>query len=457
MTLKRREMLMGAAAVAAASVTTGSRAAERGGAAQAEVPLSQPSPAMAAAPLMNMSRAFQVMAEEGIDALVLGQGTNFYHASGQQPVTTRMGHQPYSFAIVTRSEEQPLRLVLSSFAYYFLLSDALDAQAQPIYLYTGADPEDPEEALPLAVFPDRGEVPMDGIESRRASLTYLADQQRAAAPGLLKALNKALSDSGVIKGTIALDYDVMRPLLAESFPDATFVGASGALSRIRPIKSALEIDLMRQAATMNAEAALAAVSAVRAGATYRDLRNVFAAEAAMRGNRSVFMVVDRVSAGHFDAPFRDGQSFLIDAVSEYRGYHGDYGRTVFLGEPTQPMTKATNAMGRAWDEVRHALKPGMRFSEVGELGRYTLRKMGANYSVSFAPHSVGLYHTDHLDQAGIGGAWADLTLEPGMIISVDCPLLEAGVGGSAHLEDLMLITENGSEPINDVGDQVIVV
>jgi hypothetical protein len=31
------------------------------------------------------------------------------------------------------------------------------------------------------------------------------------------------------------------------------------------------------------------------------------------------------------------------------------------------------------------------------------------------------------------------------------------VGGSAHLEDLMLITADGSEAINDVGDEVIVV
>lgn len=415
-----------------------------------------PIPGTMTTPPMNMSRAKQIMEEDGIDALILGEGVNFYHASGHRPVTTRMGHRPGAFAIVTRSESQPLTLVLASFTYYYQLADSLDAEKYPIYLYTGPEPENASEALPIFVFPDRSEVPMDEIESRRASLTSMADRERRAAAGLAPALTKALTDLGVAKGTIALDHDSIRALLGDTLPSAKFVGASNALSRIRPIKSAIEIDLMRQAATMNAEAALAAVKTVRSGATYRDLRNVFAAEAALRGNRSVFMVVDRVSSEHVDAPFRDGQSFLIDAVSEYQGYHGDYGRTVFLGEPSKSMAKATQAMGRAWDEVRHSLKPGMRFSEVSALGKQTLKKLGANYAVSFTPHSVGLYHTDHVDPSGIGFGWQDLVLEPGMIISVDCPLLEAGIGGSAHLEDLMLITATGSEPINPIGNQVII-
>lgn len=463
MSVKRRQVLMGAAGLAAAATAAGSstasRAATGDGAPGAASAMSAPvtTPQAKATPLMNRSRATQIMEGDGIDALVLSEGTNFYHASGHRPVTTRMGHRPTAVAIITRQQSQPLTLVLASFTYYFQLSDSLDADKYPIYLYTGPELEDASEALPISVFPDRNEAPMDDIETRRASLTFLAEKERSAAPGLAPALARALTELGLAKGKIAVDHQSTHALLADALPNASFVGASNALSRIRPIKSATEIDLMRRAATLNAEAALAAVKTVRAGASYRDLRNVFAAEAALRGNRSVFMVVDRVSSEHFDAPFRDGQSFLIDAVSEYQGYHGDYGRTVFLGEPTRPMAQATQTIGRAWDEVRHAIKPGMRFSEVSALGKQTLKKLGGNYEVSFTPHSVGLYHTDHVDQAGAGFAWQDLVLEPGMIISVDCPLLAAGVGGSAHLEDLMLITATGSEPINAVGDQVIVV
>ena len=121
------------------------------------------------------------------------------------------------------------------------------------------------------------------------------------------------------------------------------------------------------------------------------------------------------------------------------------------------MAKATTAIGTAWDEVRNALKPGMRFSEISALGQQTLKKLGVSYSVPFTPHSVGLYHTDHVGKAGARAFREDWVLEKGMILSVDCPLVDAGVGGSAHLEDLTLITENGCESINDVGNQTIIV
>ena len=42
-----------------------------------------------------------------------------------------------------------------------------------------------------------------------------------------------------------------------------------------------------------------------------------------------------------------------------------------------------------------------------------------------------------------------------MILSIDCPIIESGIGGSAHLEDLVLITADGSEAINDTAQQVI--
>lgn len=268
---------------------------------------------------------------------------------------------------------------------------------------------------------------------------------------------KALKDVGLLNGKIAIDHPNVRALVEEAAPNASLTNADTALRRIRPIKSDIEIALMRQASLANTEATLAAVQTVRAGATYRELRSTFYAEAARRENRGVFLVIDRVSSDLYDAPFENGQAFLIDAVSEYQGYHGDYGRTVFIGEPAKAMKDATDAMGQAWSEVQHQLKPGMLFSEIMTLGRSMLKKMGVNYTVSFTPHSVGLYHTDHVGMAGAAAFREDPVLEKGMIISVDCPLLEAGVGGSAHLEDLTLITEDGAEPIHDIGNQTILV
>lgn len=42
-------------------------------------------------------------------------------------------------------------------------------------------------------------------------------------------------------------------------------------------------------------------------------------------------------------------------------------------------------------------------------------------------------------------------------LSVDCPAMNTGIGGSAHMEDLSLITLHGAEPIHTVTDPVIIV
>jgi Xaa-Pro aminopeptidase len=409
-------------------------------------------------PRMNLNKARSVMDELKLDALVLGQGVNVYHATGENPITTRMGHPPGMFAIVPRRDDLPISIILSSFTYYYQLSDVITPNDFAIYQYTapGKNTES-SEAAPLHIFPDRKIARLDDIESRRASLTQLAAAEILATPGTTSAFAAAFKDLGLMSANIATDTPSIQPMLETLSEKISVVDADLPLRRIRPVKSDLEIALMRQAANANAEAALAAVRSIRAGATYRDLRSIFYAEAALRGNNGVFMVVDRICSEHYDAPFRDGQSFLIDAVSHGDGYHGDYGRTVFLGEPSAQMAKVTSTIGKAWDEVRHALKPGMRFSEIRELGQSTIKKLGGNYTVSFSPHSVGLYHTDHVGQSGANPHREDIVLEKGMIISVDCPLLESGFGGSAHLEDLTLITADGSEPINKVGDQIILI
>ena len=50
-----------------------------------------------------------------------------------------------------------------------------------------------------------------------------------------------------------------------------------------------------------------------------------------------------------------------------------------------------------------------------------------------------------------------MVLEKNMVLSIDCPMGATGMGGSSHLEDLMLITDDGAEPINGIGSQTLMV
>jgi Xaa-Pro aminopeptidase len=214
---------------------------------------------------------------------------------------------------------------------------------------------------------------------------------------------------------------------------------------------------MRYAASANAEAALATARAARELAGIRAVRERYYAELAARGGTGVFMVVDGSNCETYDAPLVEGSAFLIDCVGRFHNYHGDYARTVFVGEPAARMRLTTEALALGWSAIQERLRPGISYSQIREIGAEALRKGGFDVQVGFNPHSVGLWHGDdpRRDEAPRSPR-DEITLEPGMILSVDCPAFDTGIGGTAHLEDLVLITRDGFEPLNDMGSRIVV-
>ena len=314
-------------------------------------------------------------------------------------------------------------------------------------------------ARPPFVFNDKGELPQRDFEIYREHALNAALAKHPASANAEWALTKAVRDMGLHKGRIAVDHRVIAGIYESAGFAATTVDADYAIRRIRTIKSPTEIKLMRIAAQLNADAALAAVKQVRAGATHKELRASFFAEAALRGNAPLFLQIDTVTSEIYDAELKDGEAFAIDAVSLGFHYFGDYGRTIFVGEPSRAMKRATDAISFGWDAVREALKPGLRYSEINALGREAMKKAGFDFDVAVSPHSVGLAHTDDPGRGGPGAYWVkgDTVLEENMVISVDMPIRHSGVGGSAHLEDLTLITKDGAVQINDIGDRIVMV
>jgi Xaa-Pro aminopeptidase len=215
---------------------------------------------------------------------------------------------------------------------------------------------------------------------------------------------------------------------------------------------------MRFAAQSNVDAAVAAARSVREIGTTRGLRARFYAEAAARGNLGVFMVVNGSSTEVIEEPLREGMAFAIDCVSHCRFYHGDFARTVFVGEPAAQAKRVTRAIEIAWDDIRSQLRAGRRFADVTRIGRESLKKQGVDFNVSFTPHSVGLFHTDHPQASLLSPRGPEnLVLEENTVLSVDHPVLESGLGGTMHLEDLTLIRSDGSEPLHTVPPPVLMV
>jgi Xaa-Pro aminopeptidase len=398
-------------------------------------------------PLINRDRAETVMQHFGVAAMVLADPTNIYYATGFWPQTIVMGHVGSSLAVVPADKTKPVTLITAQFLHYFFNLDATPKDSPlVIKLYTAPD-QDSENAAPPTFFrsAEGGSVDHHERATRGSTLAQLEAHPAFASAAL--ALRSVLADLG---GPLATDNVVPGSLIGGN---QSYKAAGPLLRRIRMIKSAHEIGLMRIAAQSNCEAARAAIGSVGVGDRYKDLQNAFFAETGRRGGKPVFMSTDYTAFRENEGVITDGRSFSIDAVGSYAGYHGDYGRTIIVGEPQPALRRAVDAAILCNETVSQALRPGLHFSDIVRLGQETIAKAGYNISTPSSPHSVGLFHTDEaFKDDGLVFAKADHLIEENMVLSVDCPMLQTDMGGSVHLEDLWLITADGCEPLNDTAN-----
>ena len=235
-TMNRRHLLGGLAATGAAGFVPPVRAA----APAPPLPLSVSVPPPVLGPRMNFEQADKIMDELGLDAIVVGAGTNVYHATGLDLTATKMGHTPGVYALITRNQDQRLSLIAPSFLYYYTIAMDHRHSDFPAYLYLGpgkeiADAELSLDELPL--YPDLEQAPLDFVESTRLGIIERAVRAEAARPNLKFALVNALKDTGVARGRIAADVPPVMRSVMDAAEEATVVSADDALRRIRPVKS----------------------------------------------------------------------------------------------------------------------------------------------------------------------------------------------------------------------------
>lgn len=406
----------------------------------------------ALAPLMNRAVAERVLTESGVSALVLSDPTNIYHATGFWPQMVLMGQSGAVLAVVPAAADQPVILITSQFIHYLHdVEDPAEGGPLDIFLYTAPEGLEGDAAAPIFLDePPGGRAdPLDMI-SRTATLGVLS--RRPAYPDAASALRAAVAAYGTSFAVDTLNAAAALGLSGKCFP------AEPLLRSIRMIKSPVEIALMRHAAANNAEAARAAILSMRAGSTYEELRLAFFAETGRRGGIPLFVSTDSMAMRRRDGVIRDGRSFQIDAVSHYAGYHGDFGRTVFVGTPDPIVMRMVEAAVCANDAIARELRPGLHYSDIRRIGHDAVARGGYDVAVSCATHSVGLFHTDEAFKGGaLNFEKGDHRVEANMVVSVDCPVLHLDATGNVHLEDLWLITDDGCEPLNDRSEPFLMI
>jgi Xaa-Pro aminopeptidase len=301
---------------------------------------------------------------------------------------------------------------------------------------------------------------LSGEERRIALRSRVRDARRL--PSLAQwpaALAEIFADCGLAAGRVGFDLlpHAMYQGLREKLPRLDLIDASGVWTDVTAIKHPLEVALIEQALAIAQRGVAAAIESAASGKSEIEVSAV--GEYAMRSlgsemNPFIPVVASGPNAAMWERVattrrMQSGEMVILDFGCVYRGYTGDFARTIIIGEPTAGQRRLYRAAHDALREGLAVAKPGVLCSAVDRTIRRALRSAG------FEKYEQG-WPTGHQLGYGLHGApllaaGVDVPLQAGMVINLEPSLYtfdDASVGG-VELEDTLLITETGSRLLTD--------
>lgn len=221
------------------------------------------------------------------------------------------------------------------------------------------------------------------------------------------------------------------------------------LQRMRAVKDAEEIELMRHAQTITDAAFTHMLGFIKPGLTEKEIRTelenfMFSNGADSLAFGSIVASGPNTANPHAvpsDRVVERGDFVLMDYGAGFRDYRSDMTRTVVVGEPTQEQLDLYALVRRTHEECAAAIHAGVDGKEIFELSRKIIGDAGygAYYNHGLG-HGVGI---DIHEMPNFGRT--SNTVEAGSVITVEPGVYLPGVGG-VRLEDYGLVTEAGYEP-----------
>lgn len=228
--------------------------------------------------------------------------------------------------------------------------------------------------------------------------------------------------------------------------------AGGVLRELRMRKSPAEVQALREAARAIDRVHEQVGEWLRPGRTEREVGADVAAAIREAGHESVDFVIvgsgpNGASPHHelSDRVLRAGDPVVVDiGGTTPAGYCSDSTRTYVVGEPPAEFLDSYAVLQRAQAEAVAHVRPNVTCASVDAAAREVIAAAG--YGERFihrTGHGIGLQ--THEDPYVVEGN--DLVLEPGMAFSVEPGIYLPGRHG-ARIEDIVVCTEDGVEPLN---------
>jgi len=148
----------------------------------------------------------------------------------------------------------------------------------------------------------------------------------------------------------------------------------------------------------------------------------------------------------------NGELITIDFGAVFEGYATDMTRTVALGNVSLHESKIYDIVKEAQHEGALAVKPGLRGKEVDAVARGIIDRAGyRDYFGHGLGHGVGL----ETHEEPVLNPRSSTVLKPGMVVTVE-PGIYIPEWGGVRIEDMVVVTTDGMEPLTKSSRELII-
>lgn len=357
----------------------------------------------------RIARAQQLMAQAGLDALLLASGPNLFYFTGFGG--GRSGSRPYIF-ILPQTGESAL-----------LVHQGRQYEARQITLLADIRP-----------YAHLSQAPLELIAA------VLAEKQ-------LVQVGLELSQEHYLDLQIA-DWQGLQTVC----PHTRFVDAAGLLWQLRMVKSEDELQAIRQACQVTGQAYDQLFSQIRAGMSEAEVEQRMLSAMLSLGGRSPWVLItsglgnyDQVSKGGSQRRIEEGDMVWLDAGCAIDGYYADFSRAGVVGGPTPAQRQLQQQLHAITLTGVELVRPGRPLADIAQHCHAAVECLDVPITSNISGlagrigHGLGLAVTEWPSI----NRQSQVVLEPGMVITI-----EPGVAttfGTFHVEENVLVTKNGYE------------